>query len=243
MMKLNFVYTKDQRSVVKTVYDHLHTTFTIWVDWEDAPVSEEWLDEVHHGIDESDCVVVFLSCKALLEREVKTRVEYADLHGKRIIPLLCEDVDFSLIYPELQAITFISYNDSTDTELTSTLSLLVQACQANKEHVMQHTKLLTQSMLWERRFFDKALLLQGDDVLKARKWLNDAIRGKLPAPTSLHLSYIISSERHRSMIRKRIGLAACFLILVSIGIVYPSWGVFFFMIVFTHTYLYFMVRA
>ena len=240
MMKLNFVYTKDQRSVVKTVYDHLHTTFSIWVDWDDAPATEEWLDEVHHGIDESDCVVVFLSCQALLSSEVKTCVQYAAQHGKRIIPVLCEDIDFSLVYPELQAITFIGYDD---TDMTTTLSCLVQVCQANKEHVMLHTKLLLQSMTWERMNFDKRFLLRNTDVLKARKWLNDAIRGKLPAPTSLHLSYIVASERNRSMIRERIGLAVCFLILVSIGIVYPSWGVFFFMIVFTHTYLYFMVRA
>lgn len=235
-MQLYFLHHKNPSNRVKELYDGLKDSFTIWVDWEDTPVNEEWLDEIHNGINESDAVIAFLSVGALLSANFKQQVEYAVHMGKRLVPLVVEDIDFSLVMPELQSMQWLTF---CDTFIESVADCIRKACRVNELHARYHTRLLKAALNWERHSFDHNLLLtKPDDVTRARKWLKDATIGMDPRPTTLHLSYIVASERNYRQQRNRLLFAMFFAILVTIGLLWPTWGVFFFLIVFSHISVY-----
>lgn len=240
-MNLVFVHHPRDQLPVKQVYDSLKNDFTIWVDWEATPVNEEWLDEEHLAIDRADCVIVFLTCKVLLCEHIKALMKYCALNGKRIVPLLCENIDFSLLMPELQLINFVSLPELPE-EHEYAMRLLRSTVCERQDYVKYHTRLLLLGKQWERHNFDKRLLLhKRSEVDEASQWLKKATLGSLPVPTTLHLSYVFASQANRRELLQRLVFAASFALLVGIGIVWPSWGNLFFMIIFFHVFLYKMV--
>ncbi len=55
-------YSRKDKAFVKNIYDALAVDDrNIWVDWEDIPPSNDWLDEIHKGIEQSDCFIFVLS--------------------------------------------------------------------------------------------------------------------------------------------------------------------------------------
>lgn len=235
-MQVFFLHHKNPDGQVRALYEILKHSFQIWVDWENTPVNEEWLDEIHHGINDSDAIVVFLSVGALLDQGFKQHVEYAHHLGKRLVPVVLEDIDYTLVMPELQSIQWLDMNNNF---FETVAEAILKACKNNEVHTRYHTRLLKDALNWERHSFDHNLLLtKSDDVIRARKWLKDATRGIEPKPTTLHLSFIVSSERNNRQRRNRMLFALFFAILVTIGLLWPTWGVFFFLIVFSHISVY-----
>lgn len=227
-------YSRKDKSFVKNLYDALTVDDrNIWVDWEDIPPSADWLDEIHKGIEASDAFIFVLSPDSIKSEVCNWEVDHAVKNGKRIIPVVCRDVDYREVRKELASLNWIFFRADGD-DFNAAMKLLLKALDVDLRHARYHTKLLTRAIDWERHDFEKSLLLHGNDLQRAQHWLSASALGKEPKPTTLHLSFITASQALSTSMRKRKLIAAFFAVMVSIASVWPSWGVFFFSLILAH---------
>lgn len=233
-------YARKDKAFVKNLFDALSADEgrKIWIDWEDIPPSSEWLDEIHKGIEQSDAFVFVLSPDSIHSDVCNWEVDHAVKNGKRIIPVVCRDVDYRDVRKELASLNWIFFRAEGD-DFNNAVKLLLKALDADLRHARIHTRILMRAIDWERHDFEKSLLFRGKDLQRAKHWLSASALGKEPKPTTLHLSFITASDHLTESMKKRKLIAVFFAFIVAIGIIWPSWGVFFFSLVFSHFFVYF----
>ena len=232
-------YSRKDKGFVKNIYNALNSDDRhIWVDWEDIPPSNDWLDEIHKGIEQSDVFLFILSPDSIKSEVCNWEVDHAVKNGKRIIPCVVRDVDYRAVRKELANLNWIFFRSDGE-DFDTAMKLLLKQIDINGRHARYHTKLLVRALDWEKHEFEKSLLLRGNDLNRAKHWMSDAALGKEPKPTTLHLSYINESERLYLTSKRRRLVAIFFAFTLGIAVPEPQWGVFFFALVFSHFLVYF----
>lgn len=234
-------YSRKDSAFVKNMFDYLATKIResdIWVDWMDIPPTNDWLDEIHKGIENKDVFIFVLSPDSIKNEVCDWELDHAVKNGKRMIPVVCQDVNYREVREELAGLNWIFFREDGD-DFNAAMKLLFKALEVDIRHAKYHTLYLTKAIKWERHDFEKSLLLTKKDLEKAKHWISASALGKEPKPTTLHLSYITASDVLANSMKKRRLIAVFFLFIVIIGIIWPSWGVFFFSLVFSHFFVYF----
>jgi WD40 repeat protein len=190
---------------------------TLWVDWEDIPPNADWRQEIAEGIQKANTVVFVLSPEWLASYECNVELEQAVALNKRLLPIVCQDVQYKEVAPSLAALNWIFFRENDDFE--SAYQALMTALDTDLGHVKYHTKLLARSIEWDKRERDPSLLLQGGVLVEAETWLTTS-QGKTPLPTQLQSEYVITSSQRRSQRQKFtiIGATAGFVIACGLAI-------------------------
>src|SRR5262245_11475235 len=84
-----------------------------WVDWEDIPLSADWLKEVHSGIESAGTFGVVISPDSLRSGPCSQEVIHAVEHGKRIVPIMRRtpgDEDAERMHPKLSAHNWVFFD-------------------------------------------------------------------------------------------------------------------------------------
>lgn len=239
-------FSRTDRSFVKKLYEALlankhgdsDESRRIWVDWEDLPPSNDWLAEIHKGIENADVFIFVLSPDSIKNEMCNMEVEHAVKNGKRIVPIVCREVPYPEVRKELVSLNWIFFRWEGD-GFNDAVKALIKTLDENLRHAAYHTKLLNRAIDWERHDFEKSLLLRGADLKRAQHWVAASALGKEPRPTTLHISFITASANLSSHMSQRRLVALFFLFIVVIGIAFPAWGVFFFSLIFSHFFVYF----
>lgn len=130
---------------------------------QDIPPSNDWLDEIHKGIEQSDAFIFVLSPDSIKSEVCTWEVDHACANGKRIIPVVCRDVDYREVRKELASLNWIFFRPDGD-DFEAAMKLLLKALDLDLRHARYHTKLLTRAIGWKKHEFEKSLLLQGNDL-------------------------------------------------------------------------------
>lgn len=217
----------------------------IW--WQDQfqQQTAEWQDNVHKAIEFCDAFIMILSPHSTSDEFAKKDLAHAIKNGKRIIPVCVKNVAPTALPDHFKKNSSWVVLHDADTGLISEekfiqgMKHVMTLLDEEHRHAQYHTTILRRAIEWERHDFEKSLLLTDKDLTRAQHWLSASALGKSPKPTTLHLSFITASSALDGNMKKRKLIAIFFGVIVTIGIIWPSWGVFFFSLVFSHFFVYF----
>lgn len=183
---------------------HGHDT---WVDWEGIPPTADWMREIHSAIDAADAVAFVLSPHSITSAVCLQELDYAAAQNKRLIPLVCQDVEPADTPPALARLNWVFFNSD---DFEQSLRALLSAVDTDLDWVQAHTRLLVRSAEWDRAAREPSLALRGNDLEAAEQWLTEGPK-KSPLPTELQTRYIIESRsqatRRRYVLLSAAGIA------------------------------------
>jgi len=231
----------------------------VWVDWSEdtQPNGQGWMETVCKAIETHDVFLFIVNENEIWKSDgsqstYKQEFVHALKNGKLIIPIWYGKMQkgYDSLPPPFDVLKTLSHigftnpkevnqNPKDGDNFDGMSRILKEQLDKDHMHTIVHTLLLTRAIEWEQADFEKSLLLVGEDLVAADNWVKAAALGKNPKPTTLHLSFIKASAALSESMKKRQLIALFFLFIVIIGIAWPSWGVFFFSLVFSHFFVYF----
>jgi WD40 repeat protein len=196
-----------------------------WVDLEDIPPTAEWREKIHAGIEGARAFVFILSPDSMASPECRMEVDHAAAIHKRLIPVVCREVDPQAAPEALGKLNWIFLREQDD--FAKGIDTLLTAVDTDLDWVDAHTTLLEKATEWDRKARDKSLLLRGGELRAAEDWQVKSAT-KEPKPTELMAAFIVSS-RHGETRRQRYllgGVSAGLVVaLVLAGIAWYQRGV------------------
>jgi WD40 repeat protein len=186
----------------KTFVQQLNQAFQeakreVWVDWEGIPLNADWRQEIYRGIEAADNFVFVLSPESVASQVCGEEIEHAIVHNKRLIPIVCQEVSYDQVHPELAKLNWIFFREEDDFNIA--FQKLIETLDTDLDYVRNHTRLLKRAIEWDDKKRDASFTLRGNDLKYAEQWLSES-QGKTPEPTPLHTQYVLASDRQQ---RKR----------------------------------------
>jgi hypothetical protein len=179
---------------------------TATFDIRDLPSLEDWRRELLGFIREADAVVFIVSPSSIQSPVCAWEVAQAAKLNKRIAPVVLERVSDDRIPPEAAKINYVFFDPPND--FSAQVDRLGRALLTDISWVKEHTRLAELGRRWKERSEAASLLLRGDELDQAERWLLSQPR-ESPHPTSLQQEFLAAS-RQAARSRQRRWLAGSF---------------------------------
>ncbi|MEM9815083.1 MAG: TIR domain-containing protein [Cyanobacteria bacterium P01_D01_bin.6] len=184
-------YSRRNKEFVQELHGALAATGReVWVDWENIPVAVDWWQEIQLGIELADTFVFVLSPDSVASKVCGQEIEEALQHNKRLVPVVCQDVQPDQVHPELARLNWIFLRSQDNFQ--DGLKGLLEALDQDLDYVRTHTRILVRALEWDRNNRDGSYLLRGADLERANRYLAQG-KAQEPRPTALHHQYVIAS--------------------------------------------------
>lgn len=187
-------YCRRDKAFVRALCHSLQSNgHQLWVDWEGIQASEPWREEISKGIRNAKRMVYILSPDTVASPYCDWEVDQAFDLQKKLIPILCRDVDISTVREDVSALQFISFCGEDD--FPEALAKLEGAITADLEYDHTFAKLEQRAQEWQKRDRQDGWL-RGSELEDAELWLANSA-GKMPPPSPLQRDYILASRHER----------------------------------------------
>ncbi len=197
MTDLFISYSRRDQAFVRELHAALEKSGKdLWVDWENIPLTAEWLQEIYDGIEAADAFAYVITPDSVRSEVCSLELAHAIGHNKRLVPILrrdlVEDMDKKALDPKISSHNWIYFRESD--EFDKAFHSLTDALDTDLPYLKMHTRLLIKAVEWNDKERDAALVLRGNDLRSAAQWLQQSA-DKQPNPTELQREYIQSSQR------------------------------------------------
>lgn len=186
-------YSRRDKDFVRHLWESLtqKAKQKVWVDWEDIPPTADWRQEIYLGIEAANNFIFVISPHSVRSVVCGEELAHAIEQGKRLVPIVREDVDYESVHPELARLNWIFFRevDGFDTAFQT----LIRAIEIDLSHVRSHTRLFVRAKEWQNKDRDSSFLLRGSDLEAAEQWLSKSSE-RQPPPIKLHREYIRASR-------------------------------------------------
>jgi hypothetical protein len=134
-------YSRADREFVRKLSDSLAARARdACVDWQDIPLTAEWLEEVYTGIDQVHNFVFVITPESVKSMTCQKEIAHAVENHKRLIPLLHRAVPDMSVPEALAKLNFVFLRDSDDFE--PAFRSLLEALDSDLDWKRAHTRLL-----------------------------------------------------------------------------------------------------
>ena len=171
-----------------------------WIDWEGIPPTVDWWKEIEKGIEEADIFLFLLSPSSAGSRVCRQELEHAIKNGKRLIPVVVQEIPAGEAPAELRVLNWIYLRESDDFDRA--FDKLTTAIKTDYAWVQIHRRLQMRALEWERGSKDHSFLLRGRDLVDAEAQVVTNA-GKNPPPTDLQTEYLLTSRKTTDTQRTR----------------------------------------
>ena len=213
MAELFLSYSRAQKEFVSSLFHALEREgFDTWIDWDDILPSEAWRKAIQSGIESAHTFLYVISSASVESEVCRFELEWAIRSHKRLIAFVREDIDPSMLHPEIREINWI-FCRKTDS-FDEAIRKLIATLSCDIDYVKSHARLLVRSVEWEYNKRNPSYLLRGSDLKEAESWIVKSTQQKSQPPTELQAKFIYASRRSSSQ-RMRNLIASLSTLLIS----------------------------
>ncbi len=220
-------YAREDSDFVRRIFESLkENNREAWVDWEDIPLTADWLAEAYAGIEGADAFLFVISPSSVSSGPCTLELEHALENNKRLIPLLRTEVTDPEIqknmHKSLSSHNWVQFREKDDYE--KAIQSVLTAIDTDLDHVKAHTRYVIRASEWDAKGRDKSFLLNGNDLYEAELWLK-ASESKSPQANALQREYIIAGRmeaNRRRRIRTITTLVILAMTLLALAAVFQS---------------------
>ncbi len=185
-------YSRKDKDFVQQLHQLLTKRgYRTWVDWEDIPLTADWLQEIYQGIESANHFIFVISPDSIASTVCKQELQHAVENNKHLIPIVYREILHSDAPPSLRMFNWLFWRTTDTTE--GAVQGLISAIQTDLAHVSGHTWLLVRAIEWERKHRDSSFLLQGNALTEAQQLMEHGV-SKTPKFTPLQVQYVTSSQ-------------------------------------------------
>jgi WD40 repeat protein len=219
MTEVFISYAREDAPFVRRLYEDLvQNKRQVWVDWEDIPLTADWLAEAYAGIQGADTFVFVISPASVRSGPCTLELEHALENNKRLVPILRQEVseseDQKIMHKALSAHNWLMCRDQDD--YSKAFQSILKAIDTDLNYVKAHTRYIVRATEWEDKGREASLLLRGNDLYNAESWLNESL-SKQPRANELQQEYIETSRRAATR-RRNLTLLATLIITAIVGL-------------------------
>jgi hypothetical protein len=188
-----------------------------WMDLKNIPPTAKWREKIKAGIEGARAFVFVLSPDSMASPECLKEVEHAAASHKRLIPVVCREVEAKAVPEALGKLNWIFLRDQDNFD--KGIDTLLSAVDTDLEWVDAHTNLLEKATEWDKKTRDQSLLLRGGELKEAEAWQVKSA-GKEPKPTELMASFIVTSRQGETRRQRKVlvGVSVGFVVVLVLAI-------------------------
>lgn len=172
-----------------------------WIDWEGIEPTVDWWREIEKGIESADNFLFLISPHSINSKVCRQEIDHAFKNGKRLIPVVVQDVRAEDVPGELRLLNWIFLRETDDFEVA--FAVLIRAIKTDYDWVQVHRQLQVKALEWERSGQKQDFLLQGEELRDAEIQLV-ANSSKDPRPTELQRNYVAKSRLRSDRLRRQV---------------------------------------
>jgi len=186
--------------------------FNVWFDQVDIPLGVDFQDQIDEGIEKGKNFIFVIAPHALKSPYCLKEIELAVKRQKRIIPILhiepTDNETWNKMHPTVGKLNWIYLRENQDDnkplyqwesqdDFNAGFKGLTTLLRSHQEYVATHTQILIQALEWEKKQKTDDFLLKGDELRKAKAWLETEFKDTQPPcfPSDLHAEFIAEGEK------------------------------------------------
>ena len=164
-------YSRKDRVIAQEIANLVKEKVNIFKDTENILPAEEWKVRLNNLILSSDTVIFLLSPHSVNSKICAWEVATASKYKKRIIPIIIKETKVATIPPLLSDLNYVFA--VTEEQFKALSEKLYKIINTDIQWIREHTRLMSIAYYWKEKGKPKELLLGKEELLKAKKWLEN----------------------------------------------------------------------
>jgi len=178
------------------------TNRVIWSDWDQFPSLDDSADLILKAIESADVLMVVLSPDSAGSSLVRAALRHAQATQKRIVPVVAKELGETPVPAELRSLNWVYFG--TGLSFDRAAQVVCDVIDSDLYWMRMHSRLLVQATDWDHHGRGKGLLLRGQDLDEAERWLAQDSPDRQPQSTLLQRQFVQESLREGYQSRRRL---------------------------------------